>query len=213
MGSITTLPQNYLNNIHGFLSPQDCDEITELMYTYETRILELANDPKYQPNHSDYYGTTKEHGKYNWLGIIDEELPHIQIIERLQSLLQDQPFLVDYETVWVKSWCNKLNPTQHIQYHAHSYPNLKLQDTFFFSSNIFLSDNTHNWHTYYETYGHILNEQGTISLLSCFLHHGVDPNHATIPRYSMAMDIYIRDPIDVYSQHLEEYKNLTKIYL
>lgn len=212
MGSITTLPHNYLNNIHGFLSAQACDEITELMYTYETRILELANDPKFKPNHSGYYGTTKEHGKYNWLGIIDEELPHIQIIERLQALLQDQPFLVDYETLWIKSWCNKLNPTQDIQYHAHSYSSSEEVDTFF-SSNIFLSDNTHNWHTYYETYGHILNEQGTISLLSCFLHHGVEVNVAPIPRYSMAMDIYANDPITTYGERVEEYKNLTKIYL
>ena len=211
MGSITTLPHNYLNNIHGFLSPQDCDEITELMYTYETRILELANDPKYKPNPSDYHGTTKEHGKYNWLGIIDEELPHIQIIERLQALLQTLPFLVDYETVWVKSWCNKLNPTQNIQYHAHEFPTR--EEPTFLSSNIFLSDNTHNWHTHYETYGYIYNEQGTISLLSCYLHHGVDTNVAPIPRYSMAMDIYIHDPIITYTEHVEEYKNLTKIYL
>jgi len=211
MGSLNTLDNRYLNNIHGFLSPQHCDEITELMYTYETRILELANDPKFKPNPSNYYGTTKEHGKYNWLGIIDEELPHIQIIERLQSLLQDQPFLVDYETVWVKSWCNKLNPTQDIQYHAHSYPSE--EETYFFSSNIFLSDNTESWHTYYETYGHIYNEQGTLSLLSCYLHHKVDANHASIPRYSMAMDIYTQDPKEYYGERVEEYKNLIKIYL
>ena len=210
MGSITTLDNRYLNNIHGFLSPQDCDEITELMYTYETKILELAKDPKYIPNHSGYHGTTKEHGKYNWLGIIEEELPHIQIIERLQTLLQDQPFLVDYETVWVKSWCNKLNPTKDIPYHAHSFPTEKQH---FFSSNIFLSNNTHNWHTYYETYGYIHNEQGCISLLSCFLHHAVEHNHAPVPRYSMAMDIYTRDPKEDYGERVEEYKNLTKIYL
>lgn len=212
MGSINTIDNRYLNNIHGFLSPQACDEITELMYTYETRILELAEDPKYKPNPSAYSGTTKEHGKYNWLGIIDEELPHIQIIERLQALLQDQPFLVDYETVWVKSWCNKLNPTHDIPYHAHEYPSS--EEPTFLSSNIFLSDNTESWHTYYETYGHIFNEQGTISLLSSFLHHAVDTNHATIPRYSMAMDIYPFDPIiTTYSDHVEEYKNLTQIYL
>lgn len=212
MGSINTIDNRYLNNIHGFLSPQACDEITELMYTYETRILELAEDPKYKPNPSAYSGTTKEHGKYNWLGIIDEELPHIQIIERLQALLQDQPFLVDYETVWIKSWCNKLNPTHDIPYHAHEYPSS--EEPTFLSSNIFLSDNTESWHTYYETYGHIFNEQGTISLLSSFLHHAVDTNHATIPRYSMAMDIYPFDPIiTTYSDHVEEYKNLTQIYL
>lgn len=212
MGSINTIDNRYLNNIHGFLSPQNCDEITELMYTYETRILELAEDPKYKPNPSAYSGTTKEHGKYNWLGIIDEELPHIQIIERLQALLQDQPFLVDYETVWIKSWCNKLNPTHDIPYHAHEYPSS--EEPTFLSSNIFLSDNTESWHTYYETYGHIFNEQGTISLLSSFLHHAVDTNHATIPRYSMAMDIYPFDPIiTTYSDHVEEYKNLTQIYL
>ena len=212
MGSITTLDNRYLNNIHEFLSPQDCDEITELMYTYETKILELAKDPKFIPNHSGYHGTTKEHGKYNWLGIIEEELPHIQIIDRLRDLLAQQPFLVDYETLWVKSWCNKLNPTKDIPYHAHSFPAEKQH---FFSSNIFLSNNTHNWHTYYETYGYIHNEQGCISLLSCFLHHAVEHNHAPIPRYSMAMDIYTRDPKDVMkkSGHIEEYKNLTKIYL
>jgi len=211
MGSITDIDNRYLNNLHGFLSPQECDEITELMYTYETRIIELAEDPKYKDNYSGYSGTTKEHGKYNWLGIIGEELPHIQIIERLQTLLQAQPFLVDYETVWVKSWCNKLNPTHDIPLHAHAYPTN--EDPFFLSSNVFLSDNTESWHTYYETYGHIINEQGTISLLSCYLNHAVEHNHAPIPRYSMAMDIYIRDPKDVYSEHKEEYKNLTKIYL
>ena len=196
--------RNFLRSIQKFLSSQECNQIIKLICDYENKILALEDNSKPNP----FYGTTKQHGKYNWLYIIDNELSHIRIIKRLQTLIAEQ---TNYKTVWIKSWCNKLDAHQNIPYHSHSRED---EPEWFFSANIFLSENTEDWHTYYETYGHIYNEQGTINLLSAYLPHAAT-NNTNTTRYSMAMDIYTHNPIkeDYYLNNLQEYKNLTKIYI
>ena len=69
------------------------------------------------------------------------------------------------------------------------------RDHDFISGNIFLSNNNqpNPWYTHYATYGDIINEQGTLSIISSYQPHAVPPNHLEQNRYSCAFDVYMNN--------------------
>ena len=182
--------ERLLYNIPNFLTPQDSDHIKEYIHYIEKDILELPESPR-----AYYSGTTSRHGQYNFFEQVHEDL-NIPLGEYVRDCIYEF-FPEDTDEIWVKSWCNCLHTREEIPIHYHGF-DIDTDTHDFISGNIFLSNNNqpHPWYTHYETYGDIINEQGTLSIISSYQPHAVPPNHLDHPRYSCAFDVYMNNKPD-----------------
>ena len=191
-----------LYNIPQFLSPKDCDHIQEYIFHIEKDILAIPSAPN-----DTYTGTTAKHGKYNFFERVEKDLD-IPLPTLIRDLIYDFFPPENTHEIWVKSWCNLLRQSEEIPIHYHGVdPDNDPHE--FISGNIFLSNNNqpNPWYTRYETYGNIINEQGTLSLISSYLGHAVDPNNHTQPRYSCAFDVWFTKPYN--NREEREIHNMT----
>lgn len=191
MDTVTDL--RHLHNIPQFLSPKDCDHIQEYIHHIEKDILTGT-----QQNDNDYTGLTNRHGTYNFFEQVDTDL-NIPLPTLIRDFVYDYFHkIVDTDEIWVKSWANKLYQGEHLPTHYHGVDH-ETDTDHFISGNIFLSNNNQSnpWYTYYESYGNIINEQGTLSIISSYLEHGVPQNHLEQPRYSCAFDVWFTPPQDL----------------
>lgn len=185
----------FLYNIPQFLSPKDCDHIQEYIHFIEEDI--LKGEP---PKENDYSGLTNRHGSYNFFEQVDRDLD-IPLPTLIRDLVYDFFPNEDTDEIWVKSWANKLYEGEHLPLHYHGV-DFETDPHTFISGNIFLSNNKYDWYTHYATYGNIINEQGTLSLISSYLEHGVPHNPVPYHRYSTAFDVWFTKPEDEDITHM-----------
>ena len=194
--------ERLLYNIPNFLTPQDSDHIKEYIHHIEKDILELPEQV------NPYYsGTTSRHGQYNFFEQVQQDL-NIPLGEYVRDTIYEF-FPEDTDEIWVKSWCNCLHTREEIPIHFHGF-DIETDQEDFISGNIFLSNNNqpNPWYTHYETYGDIINEQGTLSIISSYQPHAVPPNHLEQNRYSCAFDVYMNNPpinteTDMYTHYVK----------
>ena len=156
-----------------FLTKDECSSIAERILAKETHVNNLKN---WRP--SGYKGITRQYDVYNWLWDFQDDMG-LDITTRLYNL----PQLSMYQTLAIQCWSNILRTNENLAEHIHS------QDNIHYCANVFISGDE-NVGTWYDGYGTLRSEVGTLALFTSQHYHAVPINKTKEPRISVAFDIF-----------------------